>query len=151
MSIPRIVLLLFRALFRDRSRLALENLALRQQLAILRHEAPRPRLRRADRAFWVSLARVWDRWRSALILVRPDTVLRWHRQGFLYFWRWKSRGRPYRRIDRGQVHDPAGQEATLTKLANIPPEPPPPRRRLRLLRGPYRRLPAPVLLRHPVA
>jgi len=93
-SILRIILLLFRALFRDRSRLALENLALRQQLAILRHKAPRPSFRRADRAFWVSLARAWDQWRSALILVRPETVLRWHRQGFRYFWRWKSRGRP---------------------------------------------------------
>jgi transposase InsO family protein len=93
-SILRIILQLSRALFRDRSRLALENLALRQQLAILRHKAPRPRLHQADRAFWVSLARVWDQWRSALILVRPETVLRWHRQGFRYFWRWKSRGRP---------------------------------------------------------
>jgi len=93
-SILRVILLLFRALFRDRSQLALENLALRQQLAILRHKAPRPRLRRADRAFWVSSARVWDQWRSALILVRPETVLRWHRLGFRYFWRWKSRGRP---------------------------------------------------------
>ena len=94
MSILRVILLLFRALFRDRSRLALENLALRQQLAVLRHQSPRPRLRRADRVFWVNLARVWDQWRSALILVRPETVLRWHRQGFRYFWRWKSRGRP---------------------------------------------------------
>ena len=82
MSILGVVLLLFRALLRDRSQLALENLALRQQLAILRHKAPRPRLRRADRAFWVSLARVWDQWRSALILVKPATVLRWHRLGF---------------------------------------------------------------------
>ncbi len=94
MSIPRIIFLLFRALFRDRSQLALENLALRQQLAILHHKAPRPRLRRAERAFWVSLARVWDQWRSDLILVRPETVLRWHRLGFRHFWRWKSRGRP---------------------------------------------------------
>ena len=95
MSILRIILLLFRALSRARSQLALENLALRQQLAVLHHKAaPRPRLRRADRAFWVSLARFWDQWRSALILVRPETVLRWHRQGFRYFWRWKSRGRP---------------------------------------------------------
>jgi putative transposase len=93
-SILRVILLLLRALFRNRSQLALENLALRQQLAILRHKAPRPRLRRADRVFWVSLARVWDQWRSALILVKPETVLRWHRQGFRYFWRWKSRGRP---------------------------------------------------------
>ncbi len=94
MSILRIVLLLFRALFRDRSQLALENLALRQQLAIVHHRAPRHRLRRVDRVFWLSLARVWDQWRSALILVKPETVLRWHRQGFRYFWRWKSRGRP---------------------------------------------------------
>ena len=94
MSILRIILLLFRALFRDRSQLALENLALRQQLAVLRHKTPRPRLRRAAREFWVSLARAWDQWRSALILVSPETVLRWHRQGFRYFWRWKSRGRP---------------------------------------------------------
>ncbi len=94
MSILRVILLLFRALFQDRSLLALENLDLRQQLAVLRHRRPRPRLRRADRRFWVTMARVWDQWRSALILVRPETVLRWHRQGFRYFWRWKSRGRP---------------------------------------------------------
>ena len=94
MSILRIILLLFRTLLRDRSQLALENLALRQRLAILRRRVVRPRLRHAERAFWVSLARVWDRWRSALIIVRPETVLRWHRQGFRYFWSWKSRGRP---------------------------------------------------------
>ncbi len=93
MSILRIILLLVRALFRDRSQLALENLALRQQLAILRRKIVRPRLRHAERALLVSLARVWDRWHSALILVKPETVLRWHRQGFRYFWRWKSRGR----------------------------------------------------------
>jgi len=73
-----------RALFRDRSQLALENLS----------QAKRPRLRTVHRCFWVSLAQVWDQWRSALIVVRPETVLRWHRQGFRYFWRWKSRGRP---------------------------------------------------------
>jgi len=93
-SILRVILLLLRALFRDRSQLVLENLDLCQQLAVLRHKASRPRLRRADRAFWVSLARVWDQWRSALILVKPETVLRWHRLGFRYFWRWKSWGRP---------------------------------------------------------
>jgi len=71
-SILRIILLLFRALFRDRSQLSLENLALRQQLAILRRKVVRPRLRHAERAFWVILARVWDKWRSALILVKPE-------------------------------------------------------------------------------
>ena|SRR2546422_6448079 len=94
MSILRVILLLFRALFRGRPQLALENLALRQQLAVLHRKSPRLRLRPADRSFWVSLAVVWDQWRSALIVVRPETVLRWHRQGFRYFWRWKSRGRP---------------------------------------------------------
>ncbi len=89
MSILRIILLLFRALFQDRVQLALENLALRQQLAILHRKSPRPRLRRADRDFWLSLARVWEQWRSALILVKPETVLRWHRLGFRYFWRWR--------------------------------------------------------------
>ena len=88
MSILRIILLLFRALFRDRSQLALENLALRQQLAILHRKSPRSSLRRADRVFWVSLVRVWEQWCSALILVKPETVLRWHRLGFRYFWRW---------------------------------------------------------------
>ena len=94
MSIFRVILLLFRALLRGHSHLALENLALRQQLAILRRQAGRPRLRKRERAFWVILARAWDGWRSVLNLVRPETVLRWHRQGFRYFWRWKSRGRP---------------------------------------------------------
>lgn len=71
MSILRIILLLFRAIFRYRSQLALENLALRQQLTVLRCKVVRPRLRHAERAFWVSLARGWDQWRSTLILVRP--------------------------------------------------------------------------------
>ncbi len=59
MSILRIILLLFRALFRDRSQLALESLALRQQLAILRNKVVQPRLGNVDRAFWVNLAQVW--------------------------------------------------------------------------------------------
>ncbi len=59
MSIFRVILLLFRALFRDRSQLALESLALRQQLAILRNKVVQPRLGNVDRAFWVRLAQVW--------------------------------------------------------------------------------------------
>src|ERR1700682_2844711 len=78
--------------------LALENLALRQQLALLRHRSKRPRFGRLDRAFWVWLSRRWAGWRKALYVVRPETVIRWHRQGFRTFWTWKSRrgrtGRP---------------------------------------------------------
>jgi putative transposase len=56
--------------------LALENLALRQQLAVYKRRAPRPKLRTTDRLFWVGLARVWTGWRQALVIVSPDTVLR---------------------------------------------------------------------------
>jgi len=76
--------------------LAVENLALRQQLAVMKHRHPRPRLTDLDRLFWVALSRVWADWRESLHVVQPATVLRWHRQGFRYYWRWKSRrrGRP---------------------------------------------------------
>jgi hypothetical protein len=57
--------------------LALENLALRQQLAVYKKTLGRPKLRPSDRLFWVSLSRVWAGWRQALIIVTPDTVLRW--------------------------------------------------------------------------
>ena len=76
--------------------LAAENLALPQQLAILKHRHPRPRLTDVDRLFWVVLSRIWSKWRESLHIVQPETILRWHRQGFRYYWRWKSRrrGRP---------------------------------------------------------
>jgi hypothetical protein len=86
-----------KAFFAGRAALAAENLALRHQLAVLQRSVPRPKLRRRDRVFWVWLSRLWSPWRSALLIVQPDTVVRWHRQGFRLYWRWKSRkkrGRP---------------------------------------------------------
>src|SRR5438132_10196370 len=87
-----------RATLRTRTDLVLENLALRQQLALLRRRSKRPQFGRLDRAFWVRLSNRWPGWREALHLVRPETVIRWHRQGFRAFWTWKSRrgrmGRP---------------------------------------------------------
>ena len=76
----------------------LENLALRQQLGVLRRSAPqRLKLTPADRIFWVWLRRVWGDWRSALVTVKPETVVAWHRKGFRLFWRWKiRRGKPGR-------------------------------------------------------
>jgi transposase InsO family protein len=82
-----------RSAFRSRANLALENLALRQQLANLRRTSGRPHLRKADRAFWIVLSRLWSRWADVLVVVKPDTVVRWHRAGFRLFWRWKSRSR----------------------------------------------------------
>ena len=82
-----------RSSFRPQRELALENLALRQQLAILRRKTKRPKLNKADRAFWVALSRLWPDWQSALILVKPETVIGWHRKGFRLYWSWKSGNR----------------------------------------------------------
>jgi transposase InsO family protein len=80
------------------SDLALENLALRQQVATMKRSIKRPQLRSRDRLFWVLLSRFWSNWREALIIVKPDTVVRLHKKGFKLFWRFKSRhkgpGRP---------------------------------------------------------
>ncbi len=83
-------------LFASRARLAAENLALRHQLGVLGRTVKRPRLRRHDRIFWVWLSKLWPGWRSALVVVKPATVVAWHRKGFKLYWRWKSRkhGRP---------------------------------------------------------
>ena len=59
--------------------LAIENLVLRQQLAVLKHRHPRPRLTDTDRFFWVVLSRIWVDWRESLHIVQPETVVRWHR------------------------------------------------------------------------
>ena len=67
--------------------LALENLALRQQLAILQRRTKRPRLTKTDRAFWVALSRLWTGWQGTLIVVKPQTVISWHRKGFRLYWR----------------------------------------------------------------
>jgi len=91
-----IIVRTLRSALRPQQELALENLVLRQQLAVLKHRHPRPRLTDADRLFWVVLSRLWPGWRDSLHVVQAETVVRWHRQGFRYYWRWKSRrcGRP---------------------------------------------------------
>src|SRR5260370_16765943 len=66
--------------------LAIENLALHQQLAVYKRTATRPRLRTTDRLFGVGLARAWTRWRQPLVIVTPDTVLRWQRCRFRAYW-----------------------------------------------------------------
>ena len=69
-------------LFDGHRQLALENLALRQQLVVYKRTVPRPRLRTTDRLLWVGLATVWAGWRQALVIVWPNTVLRWQRRRF---------------------------------------------------------------------
>src|SRR6266498_2160086 len=89
---------LFRGLLVPRLVLVTENLALRQQLLVLHRSSNRPWLRHRDRLFWIALSQLWRDWRSILVIVKPETVIKWHRQGFKCYWRWKSRsgrvGRP---------------------------------------------------------
>ncbi len=80
-------------LFRSRRGLLLENLVLRQQLAALKRRHPRPRLVAFDKLFWVLARRFWSGWEQALIIVSPETVVRWHRLGFALYWRALSRAR----------------------------------------------------------
>ncbi len=93
-----------RAAVKTRTTLVLENAALRQQLTIYQRAQKRARLRTGDRVFWVLLHRLWSHWDRALIIVKPETVIAWHRQGFRVFWRRKSGppvGRP--RIPRRHI------------------------------------------------
>jgi len=86
-----------RILFRTRLDISLEVLALRQQVAVLKRKRPRPSLNRLDRFFWATLRQIWRRWSDVLVIVKPETVVGWHRAGFRLYWRWRSRprgGRP---------------------------------------------------------
>ena len=91
------IFLYLRSLIVPRIVLATEIAVLRQQLIVLNRTIKRPKLRRRDRLFWVSLSRLWKDWRELLVIVRPETVIKWHREGFRLYWRWKSKcqaGRP---------------------------------------------------------
>jgi putative transposase len=98
MSILVSLLLTVRGCVRSRAALQLEVLALRHQLHVLkRSRSRRLGLTRSDRLLWMWISRVWKDWRAALVIVRPETVIAWHRRGFRVFWTWKSRrrvGRP---------------------------------------------------------
>jgi putative transposase len=73
--------------FRNRRSLLLENLVLRQQLAVLKRKHPRPQLNVLDWFFWILAHRFWSGWKQALIVVSPETMVRWHRTGFALYWR----------------------------------------------------------------
>ncbi len=83
----------FVRVFQSRESLFLENLALRQKLTVLKRRHPKPRLDTFDRVFCVFTRRIWSRWKQALIIVNPETVVRWHRSGFALYWRAISRAR----------------------------------------------------------
>src|SRR5713226_2138562 len=85
-------LCMLRYCFQTRASMQIEILALRHQLGVLqRRTTKRVSLRTADRLLWVTLSRLWRQWRTALVLVKPETVIAWHRKGFRWFWTWKVR------------------------------------------------------------
>ena len=104
-----------RASVRSRAALQLEILALRHQLHVLKRSRPRRLpITRADRVLWVWLSRVWQEWQAGVVIVKPDTVIAWHRRGFRLFWRWKSR-------QRGRPTVPADIRALIRSMSQANP------------------------------
>src|SRR6516165_918421 len=95
------------SILRSRAAVELENLALRHQIGVLQMSAARrPKLTSGDRLFWICLSRLWPDWRSALAIVKPETVVAWHRAAFRLFWTWKVRhGQPGRPVVLREVRD----------------------------------------------
>jgi putative transposase len=89
--LPRLLVGLFCRGFCSRKDLLLEYLALRQQLSVFKRRKQRPKLAAFDRLFWIVMNRMWSEWKSSLVIVTPETVVRWHRAGFRRYWRWRSR------------------------------------------------------------
>ena len=93
----RLIFTLIRVLFKSKDDLVIELMAKNQQLALYSNTIKRVKMKRRDRQFWATLSRIWPEWRRALVIVKPETVVRWHRKGFRCYWRWISRskgGRP---------------------------------------------------------
>ena len=110
------LLLTLRTWARSRAALQLEVLALRHQLQVLQRSRPRRlRLARADRWLWALLSRIWTGWRTAVVIVKPETVIAWHRRGFRLWWAWKSR----RRVGRPTV--PADVRLLIRTMAQANP------------------------------
>ena len=101
--------------FRSRADLELEIIALRHQLTVLRRQRRgRPWLTSADRMLWVFLYQLWPRCLDAIVLVKPATVVGWHRQGFRLFWRWRSQAGRLRAAR--EVRDLLGRMSTANPL-----------------------------------
>ncbi len=100
------------AFLRGRREQVIVEVALRQQLATYARQRSKPRLTPLDRAFWVALSRLWPRWKEALVIVQPDTVVRWHRKGFRLYWRTLSKCGP------GRPPISEEMQALIRRLAN---------------------------------
>ncbi len=84
------------ALLRSHNEQVIVELALRQQLATYSQKKSKPKITPIDRVFWIALFRFWPRWKRVLVIVKPDTIVRWHQIGFRLYWRWISKRGPGR-------------------------------------------------------
>jgi len=112
---PRCILIIVAVIgvfFRSRTDIALEILALRQQVAVLKRKQPRPTIHLLDRFFWTTLRHLWPRWSDVLLVVKPATVVGWHRAGFRLYWRWRSRPRGGRPRVTGEMRELIKRMAT---------------------------------------
>lgn len=111
-----------RSCFQTRASLQLEILALRHQINVLRRsQRGRVRLHSSDRLFWTWLMHLWSGWRSALAIVKPETVIAWHRRGFRLYWTWKSRqNRPGRPEVSREVRDLIRKMSVANSLWGAP-------------------------------
>src|SRR5260370_34279187 len=91
------LLALLASTFQTRAAQQAEIAAMRHQIAVLQRSSPRRLgLKQPDRLLWILLSRMWPGWRRCVYIVKPDTVIRWHRRAFAHYWTWKSRRRPGR-------------------------------------------------------
>src|SRR5260370_6197223 len=111
--------------FRAHAVLQAEILALRHQLLVLQRSSRghRLRLRWADRILWVWLSQLWNDWRSALLLLKPETIIAWHRKGFRLYWNWKSRHLEGRPSASNEVRNLIPQMSLANPLSTPPPIP----------------------------
>jgi putative transposase len=104
LKLSTVLLCCIPAFFRSREQQMLVEPALRQQRATYTQKGPKPRITPADRAFWVFLSLIWPRWKEILVIVQPETVVRWHRKGFRLYWRSISKRGPGRPPISAEVH-----------------------------------------------
>ena len=112
-----------RDLLRPQHDLLLENLALRQQILVLERQFKKPRFRPWDRAFWALLCHFWPSWKNPLRLVKPQTVIGWHRKSWRLFWRWKSKPKDYGRPTQNWktfLHNHLDEIAAIDFLTVVP-------------------------------
>lgn len=100
--------------FKSQSRLQLENIYLRKQLVILKRTNKKFQIRNRNRFFFVIMKTIFNRWRESLIIIKPETVIKWHRKGFKLYWRWKCRN------SGGRPKIPQEQITLIKKMAKDP-------------------------------